>query len=798
MVRRSLHIIFLVLFFTPVLLMSQQQWMSEHAFFNSHNRLVYQPDELGNIIPDFSHVGYQFGDEAIPEIDVKIEIFPIPGDNGNHIQSAIDFVAGLPLGDNGYRGAVFLHPGTYEVAGQLNINTSGVVLRGSGQNEDGTKIIATGTSQRTLLRLRGEGELSEISGTRRNIIESYVPVGRQYLVLENASGYHVGDDFVIFRPGTENWISDLQMDQIPPDPNGGTVNQWVASAYSLRYERVVSKVSGDTLFFRNPVVMAMEDQYGSGQVYKSEFTGRIQNVGVENIRFLSEYISNTDENHSWIAIEFNRIMHSWVRNITAKYFSYAAVSIDNSAKHISVLDCTSLEPKSVVTGGRRYSFNNNGQLNLFSGCFASEGRHDYVLGARVCGPNVFTRSSAELASNDIGPHHRWATGALFDMITTNHFINVQDRGWSGTGHGWAGANMVFWNCTASGSVTQSPWVSAKNYNIGFTGQKHPGNWFTDRPDGVWEGHNEPGLFPQSLYTAQFEDRLWDSDDFYVFPTIEMVNSTTLRITFNKDVNPETGGNIAHYTFGGTAGITGNPISAQVALGNRVFLTTENLDLLEPFSTITIAVSLNVLSAEGHILKGSRTLKLVWPDMRPIVISEAQNITVPEVLYAIAQVDKPAMVYLILAGTQINDPDNLEHAIADQKGVKEFAASAFEEVYLPVSNLQTGVYYFYAVDEAGRMSERSNKAVILNNPILGVHDLDKSFHYRVINGQLQIFPEHLSGYSYNVAIYDMTGRAIWQKSRLSGPQTISLPPSPGIYLLKIFNRNQMLAIKIISP
>ncbi len=182
-------------------------------------------------------------------------------------------------------------------------------------------------------------------------------------------------------------------------------------------------------------------------------------------------------------------------------------------------------------------------------------------------------------------------------------------------------------------------------------------------------------------------------------------------------------------------------------------------------------------------------------MRPIVISEAQNITVPEVLYAIAQVDKPAMVYLILAGTQINDPGNLEHAIADQKGVKEFAASAFEEVYLPVSNLQTGVYYFYAVDEAGRMSERSNKAVILNNPILGVHDLDKSFHYRVINGQLQILPEN--GHSYHVTIYDMTGRVMWQKSGLSGSQTFNLPPVPGIYLLKIISQNQMLAIKILS-
>ncbi len=772
--------------------------MSEHVYFNTNNRLVYQPDELGNIIPDFSHVGYKYGDEAIPDVDVKIEIFPLPGDNGNHIQSAIDFVAGLPVGDNGYRGAVFLHPGIYEVSGQLNIGSSGVVLRGGGQDENGTTIIATGTSQRTLLRLRGEGELSEIPGTRRNIIESYVPVGRQYLILDNASGYTTGDDFVIFRPGTENWISDLQMDQIPPDPNGGTVNQWVASNYNLRYERVVARVSGDTLFFRNPVVMAMEDQYGSGQVYKSEFSGRIQHVGVENIRFLSDYSSNTDENHSWRAIEFNRIMHSWVRNITAKYFSYAAVSIDYSAKHISVIDCTSLEPKSVVTGGRRYSFNNNGQLNLFSGCFATQGRHDYVLGARVCGPNVFTRSSAEQASNDIGPHHRWATGALFDMIQTNHTINVQDRGWSGTGHGWAGANMVFWNCTASSSVTQSPWVSAKNYNIGFTGQKHPGNWFTDRPDGVWEGLNEPGLFPQSLYTAQFEDRLWDSENFYVFPTIEMVNSTTLRITFNKDVDPETGGNIAHYTLGGTAGITGNPISAQVGLGNRVFLTTENMDLLEPFSTLTIYVSENVLSSEGLILKGNRMLEMVFPDLRPVVISETQNIIVPDVLYAIAQVDKPATLYLVLAGTQVNDPEDLDQAVADQTGVKEFASIPFEDISLPVSALQSGVYYFYAVDQQGRMSERSEKAVILNNPTLWIHDLDKLFHYRVTNGKLQIFPEHFPGNSYHVSVYDMTGRTIWQKSGLSGPQTINLPPSPGIYLLKIFYGNQMLAIKFVSP
>ncbi len=52
----------------------------------------------------------------------------------------------------------------------------------------------------------------------------------------------------------------------------------------------------------------------------------------------------------------------------------------------------------------------------------------YVLGSNVPGPNVFLRSTAESTHADIGPHHRWSSGALFDRIDTDGELNIRNRG----------------------------------------------------------------------------------------------------------------------------------------------------------------------------------------------------------------------------------------------------------------------------------------------------------------------------------------------------------------------------------
>lgn len=89
-------------------------------------------------------------------------------------------------------------------------------------------------------------------------------------------------------------------------------------------------------------------------------------------------------------------------------------------------------------------------------CQSSEGRHDYVTGARVCGPNVFYNCSASQTFADIGPHHRWAVGTLYDILITDGEINVQDRGQMGAGHGWAGVTQVLWTAGAPCCYIKTP------------------------------------------------------------------------------------------------------------------------------------------------------------------------------------------------------------------------------------------------------------------------------------------------------------------------------------------------------
>jgi hypothetical protein len=90
-------------------------WQSAYVFYGKDGRLQYAPDELGNIIPDFSQVGYRYGDVPIPDIAVVLALEPVEGDNGAHIQHAIDQVASMPVGNNGYRGAILLTKGIYPI-----------------------------------------------------------------------------------------------------------------------------------------------------------------------------------------------------------------------------------------------------------------------------------------------------------------------------------------------------------------------------------------------------------------------------------------------------------------------------------------------------------------------------------------------------------------------------------------------------------------------------------------------------------------------------------------------------------
>jgi hypothetical protein len=472
-------------------------WQSRFVHLHGDGSLSYQPGKKGDVIPDFSRVGYHQGD-AIPDVPVRLTVRATDTNSQAVIQQAIDELSLAPADSNGFRGAILLTKGTYRIPGTLHIRASGIVLRGEGDGPYGTVLVASGKGKRTLLSITGTGRPEEIAGTRTRITDAYVPVGAFSFRVADPSLYQPGDRIMLWRPGTVRWIHDLKMDAIVP--RKGT-RQWQPTEYNLGFERTVTHVEGNRIFIDNPVVMGMEDKYGGGYIYKYRFPGRLQEDGVEDIRFRSDYNGQYDEDHGWTAIAMNDLENGWVRHVTSLYFGYSCVSLGHEALQITVTGSRCLDPKSIITGGRRYSFNNNGQLNLFMHLKTRGGRHDFVTGARTAGPNVFYDCVAREAHADIGPHHRWSMGTLYDNIRTDGEINVQDRGNWGSGHGWAGVNQVIWNCMAKRAAVQDPWVSGHNYCIGLTGEKFSGR-LPGRLDGIWEGQNQPGLQPRSLYLAQ--------------------------------------------------------------------------------------------------------------------------------------------------------------------------------------------------------------------------------------------------------------------------------------------------------
>ena len=174
------------------------------------NKAVYIADSLGNRIPDFSYSGYKPSEKKIPDIPVKIIVPVTTGDATNRIQSAIDYVSKLPADQNGFRGAVLLQAGTYRVEGALRLHSSGVVLRGSGVNNNGTILVGAGKSRTTLITIAGTD--NKKLQTPVVITSDYVPVNSNTIQVTNVSGFKKGDAVLVNRRGTKAWIDQLGAD----------------------------------------------------------------------------------------------------------------------------------------------------------------------------------------------------------------------------------------------------------------------------------------------------------------------------------------------------------------------------------------------------------------------------------------------------------------------------------------------------------------------------------------------------------------------------------------------------------
>lgn len=472
-------------------------------------RLLYQLDELGNRILDYSGCGYLGGKEGIPQVPTRVVVKPGDGDDRARIQAAIDQVSAMSPDANGYRGAVLLTAGEYQLSASLNITTSGIVLRGVGESEtEGTRLLFTDTSgsvsnKTALIQIGGTGSTSSL-GYTRTIVSPYVPAGSRSFDVDNVSTFAVGDAVLIYRPSTAAWITMLGMDQL----EAGT--QWQPGNRDLNFQRTIVRIEGNRVFLDAPLPTAIDTTYGGGTIKKYTFAGGIEKCGVENLRGLSVYASPTDESHGWICIKIGVAQNCWVRRVTARYFAGNAVAMLMGAKWISVLNCTSLDPVSEITGERRYAFYvDDAEFCLVRDCSTANDRHQFVTGSNTAGPNAFVNGTSTNAWSDAGPHHRWASGILWDrIVVADNELNLRNRGNMGTGHGWSGANSVAWNCQATAFDVENP-PTARNWLIGSVGTLTSTNPYAVPANPKFGTYDSNGasVFPLSLWGNQRQDQL---------------------------------------------------------------------------------------------------------------------------------------------------------------------------------------------------------------------------------------------------------------------------------------------------
>ncbi len=541
--RSYKHFLFLVALVGFVIIARAQDLppTTSLVYPGTDGNLVYIADSLGNKIPDFSNAGYKGGGVSIPYVAIKETIWPVLGDNSDNIQAAIDRVSALPLDASGFRGAVLLKMGIYNLNKPINISASGVILRGEGTSDVGTILVGKleevsadnrgaslerqGFGRRSaLINISGQSGVTIQEDTKQLITDSYVPVGSLSFTVKSVKDFKAGDKIIVRRIGNEDFIKEIGLDE-------ESVGRYRWRPFNVDYDRVITKIEGNTITIDAPIFCAVDERWGGGEIYKYNDAGRIENVGVENLRGISEYDPTVrmtsygnmdrgnwdapdrqhyegdeyyaDENHYFTFINLTNTVNSWVRNISALHFGSSVVSASRGTKWITIQDCVSREPVSIRAGARRFTYQLSGQLSFVQRCYSQKGRHSFVNGTGASG-NVFMDCIAENPYSTSEPHANWVTGALYDNVKAP----LTARYWKDIGMGWTSANVVFWNCEGDYLIQSPP--TAENYSFGHIGVNAVifNAVFQDltKPNGHVESMDKH-VTPKSLYLTQLKERL---------------------------------------------------------------------------------------------------------------------------------------------------------------------------------------------------------------------------------------------------------------------------------------------------
>jgi len=283
----------------------------------------------------------------------------------------------------------------------------------------------------------------------------------------------------------------------------GKQQTWMKPGTKLTTTRAIAAINKNTITLDAPMSDSIDSKYqppGGATLAKVSPPDWLNECGLENfiIRCPAQGVNHSQQLYGAIVM---KAQDSWMRNLrieetmdsvqlTGRRLTLDRVAVIRKAKHQG-----SSKPAEFATDA--------GQT-LLNRC-SVEGDNVWFVATRsgIAGPIVILDCNFK-GSSAIEGHMHWSTGMLLDNCALpDGRINFHNRGTAGSGHGWAMAWAVAWNCTAKAHTIQQP-PGAYNWAIGCT--------FTDRgqkitqPVGTFDSPDNP-VTPKSLYRAQLAARL---------------------------------------------------------------------------------------------------------------------------------------------------------------------------------------------------------------------------------------------------------------------------------------------------
>lgn len=490
--KLNLLLLIFVTSFLSQIVFAQADWVH----FDSNGKLVYKKDAKGNRVMDFSTAGYMGGGVALPNVGVKATVNAGSGDMTSAIQSAIDKVSAMPL-ENGFRGAVLLGSGTFNISSTINIKASGVVLRGSGSGSGGTVI---NTNIPLAINISGSGSYQTSNSV--NVQGDYIPSGATTFTVSDASNYNVGDPVLVYRTVTDAWLHYVGMDNLVRD---GEKQTWIAAGTKITTDRYIKSISGNTITLDAPLTDSYDATYLGRPVAtmaKYSFPGRISQVGLERLK-----IQCPKGTTRYNAIDVDKVINGWIRDVVCQEHQNT-ISIEKQVKQFTLYKVVTNNTTVQTNGAPAAFFGLTGTQILMEDCKSTGmGLWGVSSGSTGTGPIVVLNYTCD--DRGVTPHMRWTTGFLADggVMTggsKDGNIRWENRRTAGSGHGWATAWSVAWNVTTAYYVCDAA-PGTYNWFIGGKGTQV----IESQPVGISD-HVGTMLQPTSLYRQQLLERLGHS------------------------------------------------------------------------------------------------------------------------------------------------------------------------------------------------------------------------------------------------------------------------------------------------